>query len=151
MEPVRRLKTFVPTVIDKGAGIYIIKNPVMTTGWASNYATSLPHEEWFVVDLGAVYEINEVRIMPAGGTRGGKCYAFPKSFVLYVSEDGEYWTEVVRKENYPIPSAEMQVFDFATVNARYVRFVGTELRTKPTDANKFRMQIAEIEVYNTEN
>ena len=118
-------------------------------GWTSNFATALPHEDWFGVDLGAVYEINEIHIMPAGGTRGGKCYAFPKSFALYVSEDGEYWTEVAREENYPIPTTEMQIFAFAPVSARYIRFVGTELRTKPTDTNKFRMQIAEIEVYNT--
>ena len=120
-------------------------------GWTSNFATALPHEDWFGVDLGAVYEINEIHIMPAGGTRGGKCYAFPKSFALYVSEDGEYWTEVAREENYPIPTTEMQIFAFAPVSARYIRFVGTELRTKPTDSNKFRMQIAEIEVYNTKN
>lgn len=120
-------------------------------GWTSNFATALPHEDWFGVDLGAVYEINEIRIMPAGGTRGGKCYAFPKSFVLYVSEDGERWTAVAREEDYPVPTTEMQIFAFAPVSARYIRFVGTELRTKPTDSNKFRMQIAEIEVYNTKN
>ncbi|MBQ2733915.1 MAG: family 78 glycoside hydrolase catalytic domain, partial [Clostridia bacterium] len=34
MEPVRRLKTFKPTVTDKGDGVFVIENPVMTTGWA---------------------------------------------------------------------------------------------------------------------
>ncbi len=34
MEPLRRLDTFKPEVLDKGNGTYIIKNPVMTAGWA---------------------------------------------------------------------------------------------------------------------
>lgn len=34
MEPLRRLDTFKPEVSDKGNGTYVIKNPVMTTGWA---------------------------------------------------------------------------------------------------------------------
>ncbi|MBE6641344.1 MAG: hypothetical protein E7619_07135, partial [Ruminococcaceae bacterium] len=34
MEPMRRIKTFTPTVQNKGNGTYIIVNPVMTTGWA---------------------------------------------------------------------------------------------------------------------
>ena len=45
----------------------------------------------------------------------------------------------------------MQIFEFDKVNARYIRLLATELRTKPLDSNKHRMQIAEIEVYNTEN
>ncbi len=120
-------------------------------GWTSNFATALPHEEWIGVDLGAVYEIDQIQIMPAGAAKGGKCYAFPKGFVLMVSEDGQYWTAVYREDDYPIPTTEMQIFDFDTVKARYVRFLATELRTKPSDGNKYRMQIAEIEVYNTEN
>ncbi len=118
-------------------------------GWTSNFATALPHEEWIGVDLGAVYEIDQIQIMPAGAAKGGKCYAFPKGFVLMVSEDGQYWTAVYREDDYPIPTTEMQIFDFDTVKARYVRFLATELRTKPSDSNKHRMQIAEIEVYNT--
>ena len=34
MEPMRRIDTFTPTVLDKGNGTFIIENPVMTTGWA---------------------------------------------------------------------------------------------------------------------
>ncbi|MBQ2732526.1 MAG: discoidin domain-containing protein, partial [Clostridia bacterium] len=120
-------------------------------GWTSNFLTATPHEEWFGIDLGAVYEVNCIQVMPAGAAKGAMCYAFPKSFVLYVSEDGERWTAVCREEDYPMPKTEMQVFDFDTVKARYVRFLATELRTKPSDSNKHRMQIAEIEVYNTEN
>ena len=50
-----------------------------------------------------------------------------------------------------MPTTEMQIFDFDTVKARYVRLLATELRMKPSDSNKHRMQIAEIEVYNTKN
>lgn len=35
MEPMRRLQSFTPTVTKLGEGVFLIRNPVMTTGWAS--------------------------------------------------------------------------------------------------------------------
>lgn len=46
-----------------------------------------------------------------------------------------------------MPTTEMQVFDFYLTDARYVLFEGTSLRPKATDANRYRMQLAELEVY----
>lgn len=117
-------------------------------GWTSNYLTAFNHAEWVVIDLGTAYDINRVEIMPAGAAKGGKCYAFPSGFYLAVSEDGVVWKTVIVEQDYPIPTAKMQTFEFTTVRARYVRFVGTDLRMKPSDSNKYRMQIAEIGVYN---
>ena len=41
MEPLRRLKTFKPEVFNKGNGTFVIKNPVMASGWAKiNFSAS---------------------------------------------------------------------------------------------------------------
>ncbi|MBQ8836367.1 MAG: family 78 glycoside hydrolase catalytic domain [Clostridia bacterium] len=118
-------------------------------GWTSNNFVQFQHTEYVCVDLGAVYKINQVQVMPAGTAKGGECVAFPKDFTILVSTDGEKWTSVYSAENYPVPTTTMQVFNFETEDARYVRFEGTSLRTKSTDGNRYRMQLAELEVYTT--
>ena len=116
-------------------------------GYSSSGTTQFDHKETVRVDLGAVYKVNRVQVMPAGSARGGKCVAFPNDFTVSVSVDGETWTAVYTAENYPTPTAVMQTFDFDTQDARYVRFEGTSLNILPADANRYRMQLAELEVY----
>jgi len=118
-------------------------------GWTSNSFVQFEHSEYACVDLGEVYKVDRVQIMPAGAEKGERCVAFPKAFTILVSRDGEKWYEVYSAESYPIPTTDMQVFDFNEADARYVLFKGTSLRKKPTDGNRFRMQLAEFEVYNT--
>ncbi|MBQ7660550.1 MAG: family 78 glycoside hydrolase catalytic domain [Clostridia bacterium] len=118
-------------------------------GWTSNENTQFNHTEYVTVDLGATYKIDRVEVMPAGAAKGNKCVAFPRDFKILVSTDGETWTAVYGAENYPVPTTEMLVFDFAAADARYVRFEGTSIRIKTTDGNRYRMQLAELEVYNT--
>jgi len=116
-------------------------------GWTSNSLTSFDHSEAVCVDLGAVYKINRVGIMPAGAAKGAVCTAFPKDLVISVSTDGECWTQVTKITDYPAPSTVMQTFDFELADARFVRIEGSSLRPKASDGNKFRMQLAELEVY----
>ncbi len=118
-------------------------------GWSSNSNGQHNHTEYVIIDLGAVYKINQVQVMPAGATKGNEYTSFPEDFTILVSIDGEKWTSVYSAENYPIPTTTMQVFNFDAENARYVRFEGTSIRPKTTDGNTYRMQLAEIEVYNT--
>ena len=118
-------------------------------GWSSNRFVQFNHREYVCVDLGTVYKVNQVQVMPAGATKGSKCVSFPRDFTVLVSSDGETWTSVYSAKNYSVPTTDMQVFDFDLTDARYVMFKGTSLRTKATDGNRFRMQLAELEVYNT--
>ena len=118
-------------------------------GWTSTNLTVFDHSEAVCVDLGAVYRIDRVEVMPAGAGKGNKCLAFPRDFTISVSTDGESWTAVRREENYPTPVTRMQTFDFAAADARYVRFEGTALNSKTSDGNRFRMQLGELEVYYT--
>jgi len=118
-------------------------------GWTSTNLTVFDHSEAVCVDLGTVYRIDRVEVMPAGAGKGNKCLAFPRDFTISVSTDGESWTAVRREENYPTPVTRMQTFDFAAADARYVRFEGTALNSKTSDGNRFRMQLGELEVYCT--
>ncbi|MBQ9428165.1 MAG: family 78 glycoside hydrolase catalytic domain [Clostridia bacterium] len=118
-------------------------------GWSSSGNVHFDHTEQVCVDLGAVYKIDRVQVMPAGSAQGEACVAFPRDFAISLSTDGERWTAVYTAENYPVPTTEMQTFDFAAADARYIRFAGTSLRRKPTDGNRYRMQLAKLEAYNT--
>ena len=62
-------------------------------GWTSTNLTVFDHSEAVCVDLGAVYRIDRVEVMPAGASKGNKCVAFPRDFTIFVSTDGESWTQ----------------------------------------------------------
>ncbi len=79
MEPLRRLITFKPEVSDKGNGTYVLKNPVMTTGWARirlsapagtdiriTYGEKLD-EAGFVVPVKTGYLLQVDRFITSGG------------------------------------------------------------------------------------
>ena len=116
-------------------------------GWTSHQETSYNHKEFVGVDLGAVYYIDKIRIMPAGAKYGEICYPFPIDFVISVSKDGETWTAVASEKDYPAPIAQMLTFEFETEAVRYIRFEGFKLRSNPNDGGKHRIQLAELEAY----
>ncbi|MBQ4150172.1 MAG: discoidin domain-containing protein, partial [Clostridia bacterium] len=120
-------------------------------GWSSSDLTAFNHSETVCVDLGAFYKIDKVNIMPAGAIVGAEALAFPSDFAIYGSLDGESWELLYGEKDYPVPFVELQEFRFEPAKVRYIRFTGTSLRQKTTDGNRFRMQIAEFEAYNTEN
>ena len=119
-------------------------------GWTSNESTSTNHAEWVTVDLGAYYKFDKICIMPSGNkTEDALCEGFPKDFTISVSKDGESWTTLVNETNYPVPYATLQEFEVDMSYARYVRLYASSLNKVSNDSNKYRMQLAEIEVYNT--
>ena len=118
-------------------------------GWTSNSLTGFQHSEGVCVDLGALYEIDKINIMPAGAALDKPTYAFPKDYTLSVSSDGENWITVHSETDCPAPLVGLLEFEFEPTLARYIRFIGSSLRQKPTDGNRYRMQISEIEAYNT--
>lgn len=79
----------------------------LTTRWESEFKDN----QWLVVDLGQVYEINGVNIYWEG--------AYASKYKLSVSEDGESYTEVATVE---ISKEGLESTVFEQVNARYVRF-----------------------------
>ena len=117
-------------------------------GWSSNTYFEKDHTEWAMIDLGGMFKFNRVSLMPTGRKSGQPlCEAFPKDFEIQVSTDGVVWESVLSKNDYPIPTAVMQTFDFDISYARYVRVYATSLNPRTVEKNYYRMQLAEIEVY----
>lgn len=119
------------------------------TGYCSNLTPNVDHTEWVSVDLGSVKEINNVVFYSAASLTDGEMmgYGFPVDFKIQVSDDNQNWTTVREEKDYPVKAFGPLDFGFDATNARYVRLLAEKLRTKPSDANSYRLQLAEMEVY----
>ena len=124
-----------------------ITDGTTTKGWSSSNLINERHEEWIKLDLGYDYFIDRI-VIYAAGEHNGVYYGMPKDFVIELSADGENYTPVVEKTGYTARSAK-QEFTFDKTQARYIRIRGTELNVYAHESNTYRMQLAEIEVYNT--
>ncbi|GGD88954.1 discoidin domain-containing protein [Paenibacillus nasutitermitis] len=116
-------------------------------GWSSNSNVNANHTEWVSVDLGAVYSVARIDLHPRYDSSKG----FPADFTIELSDNGSTWSTVVSRTAYPQPEgSSKQSFSFAAANARYIKVTGTSLRADPNESNAYRMQLAEIEAYQTD-
>ena len=106
---------------------------------------SVNHTEWAQIDWGRANTISQVTLFPRNDDINAG-FGFPIDFNIQVSTDGTNWTTVVTKTSYPFVNSG-QAFTFTPVSARYVKVTGTNLRLNPNDASLYRMQLAEVEVY----
>ncbi len=117
-----------------------------TNGWMSNGVKSVTDATWVCVDLGAAYPINRIVTYPRqNGER------FPVGYYFEVSVDGVSWTKVGEETADPY-TLDPRVFDFETLNARFVRMTTTELRKDSWAdfAGGYMAQVSELEVYYNE-
>lgn len=114
-------------------------------GWSSEGSILTDHTEWIKIDLGQSQYIDKINLYPRSDLVGE---FFPIDFNIQASEDGINWTTLITKLNYPKPQAVSQTFAFNPLNARFVKIEGTKLRP-PQNAIEYRMQLAEIEVFNS--
>lgn len=117
-------------------------------GYSSSLPTATNHTEDLTVDLGANNTVSRVVLWPRSDSPNTG-YGFPIDFTIKLSTDNVNWTTVVTKTGYANPGAVPQTFNFTAATARYVRVEGTNLRQNPNDLNYYRMQFAEMGVYNT--
>jgi len=118
----------------------------LSMGWTSSNDIGTNHTEWIMLDLGKAYMIQTVDLYPRNdGSNTG--YGFPVDFTIQLSEDNINWTTVITETGYELPGNEVQSFSFASSEARYIKIEGSSLRSNPNDWNQYRMQLAEIEVY----
>lgn len=118
-------------------------------GWSSDNLTKEQHEEWVQIDLGFAYKIDKVVIYTSALNETSVAYGMPRDFVIEVSEDGEAYTTVVEEKGYSPRVCGEHTFRFESVRARYIRIRGTSLNQIPTDGNQYRMQFAEVQIFNT--
>jgi hypothetical protein len=115
-------------------------------GWTSNSNLTANHTEFMTLDLGVNSSVSKVEIYPRNDS-GNIGQNFPIDFTIQTSTDNVNWTTVATRTGYAQPGNAVQSFTFTTATARYVKVEGTNLRPNPSDANRYRMAFAEVEVY----
>ena len=113
------------------------------TSGINRHPTADHGEEWVLIDLAYVYEIDRVVLYG----RSGDDY-FPYKFRIEVSEDGKTFTTVYNGE-CPEKRSGQQPFEcaFDVAKARYVRVVGYSLRDQAGFGDGHLFSLAEVEVY----
>ncbi|WP_063795554.1 discoidin domain-containing protein [Paenibacillus sp. Soil750] len=115
-------------------------------GWTSNNSLSSNHTEYVSLDLGSNHMVNTVNLYPRNDS-GQVGRNFPIDFTIQTSTDGVNWTTKVMRTGYALPGNAVQSFVFPSASVRYVKVEGTNLRPNPSDANRYRMAFAEMEIY----
>jgi len=103
------------------------------TRWSSDYTAN----EWFVVDLGKLTQINTVKIIWER--------AYATKYKILVSEDNETWTNVLDNDGIISGSGGTEIVEFEPIKARYVKFQGIE-RTA-VSGKLYGYSFYEFEVY----
>jgi hypothetical protein len=117
-----------------------------TNGWASSSNLTAQHSEYFQLDLGAAMAFNEADLWPRSDSPNvGQ--GFPATYNIAVSNDGANWTVVATGSTGAPPSGEV-VVSLGSQTARYVRVNGLTLRANPNDSGNYRMQLAEVQLFN---
>lgn len=110
-------------------------------GWHMEAAKGEPG--WFMVDLGAVKEINRVDLYPAGFENGYGNY-FPNTYLISVSEDGKNFTEVARETDDTFDAARVPSYTFDKTAVRYVKIT---IENAPLIGDNMVAEFAEVEIY----
>jgi hypothetical protein len=146
-------------------------------GWSSDPSdTNQP--QWAVLKLSAPERIAQVVLAPRGENPGGTIaeafhgegegvggvlefaaghkahdpntgQGFPLDFAISVSADGDAWTRVASRTNYPLPdNGKARAFDFDPIDdVRYIKVEASALRANPNEGGKYAMQLVEIAAY----
>jgi hypothetical protein len=117
-----------------------------TLGWSSSSKLTGDHTEYYELDLGTSMPFNEVDLWPRSDA-GNAGQGFPSSYNVAVSNDGASWTVVATGSVSSAPTAHV-VVALAAQNARYVRINGLHLTANANDSGAYRMQFAEVGIFN---
>ncbi|MCP4674670.1 MAG: hypothetical protein GY854_03980, partial [Deltaproteobacteria bacterium] len=82
-------------------------------------------EETLTIDLGEIFNLDRVKILPDDGYLN----LFPRNFTISVSTDKTSWTEVLNTEEFEASAATWLTFGFSQESARYVRITSYEPAT----------------------
>lgn len=108
---------------------------------------------WIAVDLDSTQSIDEIKLFPRTDTiaTDGGTPDFPVNFTIQTSSDGTNYTTIQTIIEQANPLGNVQSYSFPTTTTRYLRLMVTKLGTPAYDegtANYYRLQLAELEVYN---
>lgn len=111
------------------------------THWRTNGNAPFPHQ--IIIDLGGVYPVSQLQVLPEQSTQNGKLF----DFEVYVSMDGNDWGAVQAQGALPYTEAAdigEKTINFGAVDARFVRLAG--FSNQDAGNNIHRLMIAEITV-----
>lgn len=108
-------------------------------GWTSNVKLNATPSatEYVIIDFGDLFAVERVKVTPLG--------YFPEDYRIQLSVDGKTWTDISNVKGSESMTAAFEIKPEKTVNARYLRFMGTKLRGGGADG--YLLQLSEIEAY----
>lgn len=131
---------------------FSLNNGVAAIGYRSMPFTEPHHPEWVQVDLGGVYRVDQVVLVPTVFRDMSKGYvadAFPLVFRLVAGVDGDTEGQVIAEIDYgdsPPISIAPQIFPVDPIEASWIRLEAVELGQRLRDG-KYVLQLAEIMVF----
>lgn len=116
-------------------------------GWSSDSSLGSNHSESIRFDLDRSASVSRVVLYPRTDT-GNVGQGSPIDVRVELSADGITWTAAAQRTGLPVDSSGRPLtLEFTPRGAQYVRVVGASLRdTNPNDP-RYRMQLAEVEIY----
>jgi hypothetical protein len=121
-----------------------------TLGWSSVLTNDPNQGAWVEIDLGAMVEINTVRLYPRDDDRY-EGHGFPVDFTIQAATEAtpERWETLVAHTGYQPtqPAQHVQIFTFPAGEYRYVRVHASRLGQVRDEG--YALQLAELEVTGT--
>ncbi|MBQ7365265.1 MAG: discoidin domain-containing protein [Clostridia bacterium] len=105
------------------------------------------HSEWVGYDFGEPTTFDTVVFYPCRDS-DGICHAFPNTFSIDISSNGEDWITVKFVGDYGIPAFGPLTFRFEEVTAQYVRLNALSLNKDVNGA--YYLKFSEFAVFNTD-
>lgn len=105
---------------------------------------------WVEIDLGTNQNFNSIVLFPRTDSRtiDSRTASYPIDFTIQVKPEGGSYSEVKQLIGEPNPMMLPQLYSFDNQTARYVRLSVSKLGEMPSDDIYYRLQLAELEVYN---
>jgi hypothetical protein len=109
-------------------------------GWSSAPGTK-NSEEFFLIDLGSVHRVVELRIL----TKNRENPLFPENFVMLGSEDDISWHTILEETSFMAQGGNWYRWRIPPTNLRYIKFI-SRLGAK-LEAGRYICQLIEFELF----
>ncbi len=117
----------------------------------TGFTTAVSSSAWVGYEFEHLTTVNKVVLYPSTISGGdiGVWSGIPKSFTVEYTTDGLNWVTVATVTNTTVPDAPVTVL-FDAVNVKTIRISSSDLYPKQTDEGRTYIQLAEMEVWNTD-
>ncbi|EQA46286.1 F5/8 type C domain protein [Leptospira broomii serovar Hurstbridge str. 5399] len=109
-------------------------------GWSSQVSPQ-PKEEFFLVDLGSISRVNELRLLSPKEAPS----FFPETFTVYYSEDDLTWNQLLEENQFLSELGVWYQWRFLPANIRFLKFVSRP--QKKTNQESYVTRVVEVELY----